>query len=460
MSNGRRVRGIRLLILLFWGLVFAGYGSAGPGAAAAAEAETEAASGAVYVIPVNMTVQSGLASFLDRALSEAEEAGASLVVLDVDTPGGRLDAAEEIGGRIRGAKVPTVAFVSGKAASAGAYLALNAGGIAMSPGSTIGAAMIVDGSGNAVDNPKLVAHWTSEMVAAAELNGRNPEIAAAMVDPSRTVEMKTIGRTKERGQILSLSAEEAFKVGYADTMAKSTDEVIAWKGLADRGVVELQPSFAERVSQWLTSPGVSTLLLIIGIAGIAIELIVPGFGVPGIVGLLGFGLYFFGQSVAGFAELSSMVVFIAGIVLLVLEMFVPSFGILGILGVSALIYGIASAAYDTGHALRSLGMAAAVAVVIVAVFAYVFRRRGIWNRFILRDQLTKEQGYVPNESREELVGLEGVAKSALRPAGVAEIGGRRVDVVTSGDFIAAGSPVRVTAVDGTRVLVEKVEQPL
>ncbi|TJY43602.1 nodulation protein NfeD [Cohnella pontilimi] len=424
----------------------------GAGQAAAAEA----APGPVYVVPVKQTVQSGLASFLDRALTEAEDAKASLVVLDVDTPGGRLDTAEEIAVRIRNTKVPTVAFVSGKAASAGAYLSLNAGAIAMAPGTTIGAAMIVDQTGEAVDNPKLVGHWSSEMEAAAQLNGRNPDIAVAMVDPSRVVQMKELGRTKEKGQILSLSAEDALKVGYSDRMAKSVDEVIAWKELSDRTVVKLNPSFAERLSQWLTSPGWSTLLLIIGIAGIAIEMLVPGFGAAGILGLAAFGLYFFGQSVAGFAGMESMIIFGIGILFLILEMFIPSFGILGILGIIGVIYGISSAAYDTGHAARSLGLAALVALVITMGVVYIFRKRGIWNRFILREQLTTEQGFVPHASREDWVGREGAALSPLRPAGVADIGGERVDVVTSGEFIERGRTVRVIAVDGTRILVKEV----
>jgi membrane-bound serine protease (ClpP class) len=429
----------------------------GIGLAAICEASAQTSSaGAVYVIPVKQTVQSGLASFVDRALSEAEDAKASLAVLDVDTPGGRLDTAEEIGLRIRNAKVPTVAFVSGKAASAGAYLSLNAGDIAMAPGTTIGAAMIVDPNGAAVNNPKLVGYWSSEMVAAAQLNERNPDIAIAMVDPSHVVELKELGRTKEKGQILSLSAEDALKVGYSDRMAKTSDEVIAWKGLSDRTVVNVNPSFAERLSQWLTGPGVSTLLLIVGIAGIAIEMLVPGFGVAGILGLLAFGLYFFGQSIAGFAGMESMVVFVLGILFLVLEMFVPSFGILGILGIIGVVYGISSAAYDTGHAVRSLGLAAIVAAVITVIAAYILRKRGIWNRFILRDQLTTEQGYVPHAAREDWIGREGVALSALRPAGVADIGGERVDVVTSGEFIERGRPIRVTAVDGTRILVKEV----
>ena len=454
MVTGKRIVAFGWLLLLMLGTVLTG--AAVPGAFVAPSKQA-AAGGFVYVIPVQMTVQGGLASFLDRALGEAEEAKAALVVLDVDTPGGRLDTAEDIAKRIREAEVPTVAFVSGKAASAGAYLSLSAGGIVMSPGSTIGAAMIVDQAGNAVESPKLVGHWRSEMEAAAELNGRNPNIAVAMVDPNFELQMPEIGKTKEKGEILSLTAQEALKVGYADHIAKSVEEVVSWKDLSGAAIVDLHPSFSEKLSQWLTSPGVATLLLIVGIAGIAIEFLVPGFGVPGIVGLAAFCLYFFGSFIAGFAGMESIIFFLAGIILLVIEMFVPSFGVLGILGIIGVIYGIAHAAFDTGNALRTLGLAALVALAVIAVVVYVFRKRGVWNRFILSEQLTTEQGYVPNLSRDRLLGLEGTAQSLLRPAGVAEFGGERVDVVTSGEYIERGSRVRVIAVDGTRVLVKEIE---
>ncbi|MBB6729714.1 nodulation protein NfeD [Cohnella sp. CBP 2801] len=429
-----------------------------PGAAAAAaEPSVQPGGGAVYVIPVKMKVERGLASFVDRALTEAEEARASLAVLEIDTPGGSLESADRIGKRIRESKVPTIAYVDGKAASAGAYLALNAGGIAMAPGATIGAAMVVDASGNAVESPKTVSFWTSEMVAAAQLNGRDPKIAEGMVDPNRTIEIKELGITKEKGQILSLSAEDARKVGYADAVAGSVDEAIRWRGADASGIVRIEPSLAEKASQALVSPGVSTILLIVGLAGILIELFVPGFGVPGITGIVAFGLYFFGQFVAGFAEAEALVVFLLGILLLVLEMFVPSFGILGILGVAGVATGIGMAAYDTGDALRSLGWAALVALALAAIFAYFFRSRGIWNRFVLREQLTAELGYVPNGPREGWLGKEGVSLSALRPAGVAEFEGDRVDVVTSGEFVEAGRRVRVTAADGTKIVVKEVQ---
>lgn len=421
------------------------------------QAAEESSEGSVYVIPVQQTVQTGLASFLDRALSEAEEAKASLVILDIDTPGGSLTSAEDIGMRIRNAKVPTVAFVNGKAASAGAYIALNAGDIAMAPGSTIGAAMIVNLSGEAVENPKLVSFWSEEMASAAELNGRDPAIAVKMVDPNRVLELKELGEINGRGQILSLSAEKAFKVGYADSLSRTVEEVIDWKALSDRSIVHLNPSFAERISTFLTSPGIATLLLIIGIAGIAIEMFVPGFGIPGFTGLVAFGLYFFGQSIAGFAGMEAIILFLIGIGLLFMEMFIPSFGILGILGIAALIFGISMGAYDTGDALQSLGIAVLISAVIVIAFAYIFRRRGIWNRFILREELSTEKGFVPQTSREKWVGQEGVTISVLRPSGVAEIAGERLDVITSGEYVDKGNRIRVLSVDGTRILVKVID---
>ncbi|RUS48493.1 nodulation protein NfeD [Cohnella sp. AR92] len=416
---------------------------------------SDSGSGTVYIVPVESTIERGLAAFLDRAITEAEEAKAALLLLKIDTPGGSLQSAGEIGSRIASAKIPTVAYVEAKAASAGAYIALNADRIVMTPGSSIGAAMVVDSAGEAVESPKIVSFWSSEMQSAAEKNGRKGEIAVGMVDPHLVVELKELGRTKERGQILSLTANEALQVGYSDAVLSSTDEAIRWAGMEHWSTVEVKPTIAERLSRWLTSDGISTLLLIIGLAGIFIEVFVPGFGAPGITGLVAFALYFFGQYIAGFAGIESIVLFLLGILFLLLEIFLPSFGILFVLGVAGIAGGIGMAAYDTGDALQSLGIAVLIAAVIVAAFAYIFRKKGIWNRFVLREQLTKEEGFVPNEGREEWIGKTGVALTPLRPAGTAEVEGTRLDVVSFGDYIETGTRIRVMATDGTRIVVQK-----
>ncbi|XEC96814.1 nodulation protein NfeD [Paenibacillus tarimensis] len=412
---------------------------------------------AVFVVPVKQTIESGLQAFLERAYREAEAANAERIILVINTLGGRVDTAESIGELIRSSPVPSVAFVENKAISAGAYIALNAGQIIMQPGSTIGAAAVVDGSGTLIENPKVVSYWAKTMQTAAELNGRDPSIAIKMVDQGAVLEREELGRTYGKGEILTLSAEEAVKVGYAEHIAGSVDETLEWLGLDKRAVIEINPSPAEVAARWITSGVVMTVLLILGIAGVAIELLIPGFGVPGIVGLLSFGLFFFGHYIAGFAGIESVVFFVIGVGLLVIELFVPSFGILGTLGILSLIAGVVTAAYDTGSAVKSLAIAVIVAAAVVLVFAFIFKKRGIWNRFILQERLTTEEGFVPAESKQLFAGKEGVTLTPLRPAGTIEIGDDRIDAVTSGEFIDSGRKVKVVKVEGTRVIVREIK---
>lgn len=412
---------------------------------------------AVYVIPVKQTVESGLQSFLERAYKEAEEAKAEHVILVINTLGGKVVNAESIGHFIRENKIPTTAFVEGKAVSAGTYIALNADNIVMQPGSTIGAAAVVDGSGNLIENPKTISFWTSEMSESAALQGRDKSIAVAMVDPNVELSLKDkIGRDKLKGEILTLTASEAEKVGYSEYTAASVDEVVKWLDLEGRAQIEVVPSLAENAARWLINPVVMTVLLILGIAGIVIEMLVPGFGAPGIIGLLSFGLYFFGHYVAGFAGMESVVLFVIGIALLIIEVFVPSFGILGILGSAALITGVVMAASDPMTAFISIVIALVAAIILITIFVRMNKKRGIWNKFILRDKLTTEQGYLSADVKDSLLGLEGTTITPLRPAGTVLIGDNRVDVVTSGEFIDTNRSVKVVKAEGTWVVVKEI----
>ncbi|ULL17652.1 nodulation protein NfeD [Paenibacillus sp. H1-7] len=412
----------------------------------------------VVVIPVHQTVETGLQRFLERAFKEAEEAHAMYIILDIDTLGGRVDSAEEIGKLIVNSKIPTIAYVHGRAVSAGSYIALNANKIAMGPGSTMGAAAVVDASGSEIDNVKVISHWASQMRSAAELRGRDPLIAEAMVDKNVGVELKAINKTVPKGQLVSLTADDAVKVGYAETKAADLNEVVRFIGAAEHPVIHLNPSAAEKLSRFLTQPVVATLLLFIGIAGIVIELFVPGFGIPGIIGLLGFGLYFFGHYIVGFAGVEEIALFIIGVVLLIIEIFVSSFGILGILGIISLFSSVVMAAYSTKQAALNLMIASVLAIIVVIIFIRIFKHRGVWNRFILKDKLTAEQGYTSSTTRSDLLGKSGVALTPLRPAGVVAVGEERIDVVTSGEFIAVNKPVVVVLVEGSRIVVREAHE--
>ncbi|TBL70455.1 nodulation protein NfeD [Paenibacillus thalictri] len=414
-----------------------------------------AGSAPVAVIPVHQSIESGLYKFMQRAFREAEEAGAMYIVLDINTLGGRVDTAEEIGELVRGSQIPTVAFVHGKAVSAGSYIALNAGVIMMEPGSSIGSAAVVDGTGREVESAKVVSHWASEMRSAAELRQRDPRIAEAMVDKNVGVSLPGLNRTVQQGELVSLTAEEAYAVGYADRVAKNLQEVKHFLNADHHPELMISPSPAETLARFLVQPYIATLLLVIGIAGVAIELFVPGFGLPGILGLVGFGLYFFGHYIAGFAGGEELALFALGIVLLILELFVSSFGLLGVAGILCLFGSVVMAAYNTASAVISLGIAAAIALVIIIIVVRLFKHRGVWNKFILRDELRTEQGYVSTPSKMGLLGQPGTAITPLRPAGTALFQGQRVDVVTNGEFIPAQTDIYVVGVEGVRVVVAR-----
>lgn len=412
----------------------------------------------VYVVPVQDTVDAGMYHFLDRAFREAEQVGARYIVLDINTLGGLLNEALEIGSLIQNQTIPVVAYISGNAISAGSYIALSADQIVMQPGSAIGAAAIVDAAGNRITDSKHISAFVAKMRSAAERTGRNPDYAEGMVDDQITVEVGELGVTYGQGTLITFSAEEALRAGYADHLANGISEVLDYLDASEYSVVVMELSLAEKVSRVLTHPIVQILLLLIGIAGVVIELLVPGFGLPGILGIAGFALYFFGNYAAGFAGVEHIFMFIAGIILMLIELFVPSFGILGILGIISLFSGVVLSANKTGQAFLSLGIAVVLATIVIAIVARIFKHRGIWNRFILKDQLATEGGYIPGPDRSDLIGQVGTAITVLRPSGTAVFDGQRVDVVTNGTFINAGQKVKVTHVDGTRVVVMEWEE--
>lgn len=414
--------------------------------------------GPVFIIPVDQKIERGLQSFLERGFEEAANYGAGLIVLEIDTPGGLVTAAEQIGTMVRDSAIPTAAFVKGDAASAGSYIALNAGAIIMKPGSMIGSASLVDMNGRKVDDAKLVSYWKSKMVGAAALNDRDPDIAAGMVDSNVIVNKPELGVSKAQGEILALSSDEALKAGYADQITDTPEEAITWLGYSTDDIFRVKHTGAEKLSQFLTNPIIMTILLFIGITGIVIELLVPGFGAPGIIGILAFVLYFFGNYVAGFAGAETWLLFILGLVMLVLELFVPSFGILGLLGSVSLVAGVVRAAYSYTHAMFSLGIAFAAAAVVIVIVAVVFKERGIWNRFILKESLTKEQGFVPVAEKLNLISVKGISITPLRPSGTAMIAGERVDVVTEGSFINVNAPIIVVKVEGGRIVVKEIKE--
>jgi len=399
----------------------------------------------VYVVRVEGTVEHGLARYIQRAVGEAEAAGAGLIVFVLDTPGGRLDSALDIRRVIVGSPLRTAVYVEHWAVSAGALIALSAEHLYMAPGSTIGAA-----EPRPADE-KTISAVRAEFEAAARRRGRDPQVAAAMVDASVVIE-----GLKEAGRILTLTAEQAAEIGFIDGIAADRRALLASLGAEGARVVDVEIRPAERFARFVTSPLAAAVLLSLGFMGLVAEFFLPGFGVPGIVGILALALYFGGHMLAGFTGWEVVVLFLVGIVLLSVEIFMPGFGIFGAAGIGAVLLSVFLTAPSAADAVRSLLAALGASLVLAVVLVRFAGARGLWNRLALGERLTGEKGFVASSYPRELVGRTGRALTPLRPAGSAEIDGRRWDVVTEGSFVEAGRPVRVVAVEGMRIVVTEI----
>lgn len=439
--------------------------AASRGAASAPEAGG-AAAGPVVAVRIEGEIGRGLAAYVRRALRRAEEQGARLVVLRVNTPGGRLDAALAIKDALLDSRVPTAALVERQAFSAGALISIAATRIYAEEGAAIGAATPVLGGSGEQAGEKVVSAVRKAFAATAERRGRDPQVAEAMVDAS-----VAIPGLVEEGKLLTLTAREAREAGYVDAVVDGLDALLAREGLSEARVVETAPSPAERLAGWLTSPAVASLLMSLGFLGLVLELQTAGWGVGGMVGIVCLGLFFWGHFLAGLAGWESVVLVAAGVLLMLIEMLVvPGFGIPGGLGIASFLAGLYLALVgDPGTATApTLWRAAymlAASVLLMILGAWLLLRhfpgtRPFGGRLVLRDSL--ERTSAPKlEPESELesdrpaveVGARGTALTDLRPAGTADFDGEPVDVVTESRFVGAGTPVVLVSRRGYRKVV-------
>ncbi|MGJ9381694.1 NfeD family protein [Salipaludibacillus sp. CF4.18] len=414
------------------------------------QAESEGEGDLVYYIPVEQAVERGLEAFLNRSIKKAEEEGADHIVLEVDTPGGLVDAAGDIAKLVRDTTTPTTAFVVGEAMSAGAYISLNANKIVMMPGTEMGAAQVIDGSGNAASS-KAHSAWLSRMRSAAGLNDRDEKYALAMADPQ--VDLPDYGAPE--GKLLSLTSEEALEVGYAEAVLENREDLLAFLGMENAEERVAEVSLAEKIARFVTNPIVIPILLSVGSLGLVLELFSPGFGIPGIMGATSLFLYFFGHLVAGFAGWETLILFGIGVILLLIEIFLPSFGIFGIMGIGAIVGSLVLSSYSTSYILLSVVIAGIITVIASIMFIKYVGYRGPFKKVILTAQTKTDQGYVSNASRSEIVGEVGEVLTSLRPSGTALIKNERLDVVSEGGYIEQGSKVKVISAVGSRIVVRE-----
>jgi membrane-bound serine protease (ClpP class) len=416
----------------------------------------------VYVVPIEGTVDLGLAPYLSRVLDEAQQSGAAAVLLEINTFGGRVDAAVAMRDTLLRSPVRTVAFVNQRAISAGALIALACNTLAMAQGGTIGAATpVMAGAGETLPtDEKSVSYVRKEFRATAEARSRPPEFAEAMVDVDVEIE-----GVITKGKLLTLTTAEALEHGVAEFRADSIEAVLEASGLSGAEIRRTRQTWAETFVRFLTDPIVASLLMSLGILGILVEIRTPGFALPGVVGVTSLALFFWGHWIVQLAGWEELLLLAVGAILIAVEIFVlPGLTVTGVLGVIAIVAGLALSLVGSGatisvfiNVLGRVALSILIALIGAAVSIRLLPHLPFGRRLVLQTEMAAEEGYIsaPEEDREWL-GRDGTALSPLRPAGIADIDGHRVDVVSDGEFINAASSIRVVRVDGNRIVVRRI----
>lgn len=401
----------------------------------------------VYVIPVKGEIEPGWLVFFERSLEEAADAGAVCAILELDTPGGYIDTAIKARKLINEAPFPVYGYVQYHALSAGAYLALSTDEFFMAPGATIGAAEPRLIGGEETDE-KYLSSWEAEMRVAAEEQGKDPQLAAAMVRKEIVIE-----DVVDADELLTLTAQEAEKLGFSDGTAGKLPALLAALGLEGSHLVRATPTQWEILSGWLIKPVVATLLLSAAFIFLIAEVLTAGFGLSGLLSILCFGLYFGGHFFTGVSGWPAVFLFIFGLVLLLVEAFIPGFGVFGIGGLLCVSTSIVLTAASTALGLKMLFISFLISALAGFLAFRFFQRRGTLRRFILMEAATREKGFSSSSDLYHLMDKIGQSVSPLRPAGIVEIGGSRYDVVSEGSYIPAGTAVKVIEVEGRRIVV-------
>lgn len=420
----------------------------------------------VYVLELRDEVHYAAARYITRGFAAAEEAKADLVILHLDTYGGRVDYADSIRAHILDSKIPTAVFVDRNAGSAGALISIACDSIYMAPGASIGAATVVDGMTGEAAPDKYQSYWRGVMRATAEAKGRDPKIAEKMVDQDLE-----IPGLSPAGQVITFTNQDAIDNGYCEGTKENLREVAAAFGLGDAQLIHYEGTKADKVIDFLNLPAVSALLLILLFGGIFLELKTAGMGKGGIVAILAAFLFFVPHYVNGLAESWEVAIFILGVILLALELFVlPGFGVAGILGLVLSILGVTAAMLENNGTNLDyvtlpeiLSTVATVLVLLsIAIILVIWAAKFIVSSraaypFVDQSTQDKNKGYtaLPSDLM-ALVGLEAFAVTDLRPVGHIHIDGKQYDAEANEGYISKGQRVVVERVKSVSLIVKKI----
>ena len=427
----------------------------------------------VYRVPIEGTIDLGLPPFIKRMIDKAESENATAIIFDINTFGGRVDAATQIKDAILGSDITTIAFINRRAISAGALISLSCEKVYMTGGGLIGAATAVDMSGKK-GSEKVISFMREEMASTAEKRGRNKEIARGMVDEELNFSHLVINgdsisvndiEGRKDGKLISLTTEQAIKYGIADGTAETIESLMDTLSLGSLELAESSENWSESIVRFLTNPVVASLLTTFGFLGILFELQSPGWGIPGFVGLTCLILSLSVSYIAQLATMSDMIFILVGLSLILLEMLViPGFGIVGIGGIGFMLYGLYLLLLPEvpvgeevlGQAMDGFLIGLVGAIIGILLLGKLMIRSKFWEQLTAPSSQKKNQGFSNSQGWEDLQGELAVTDTDLHPSGWINIDNQRIFVLSEGGFIEKGKEVTILSVDGNRVIVREL----
>ena len=405
---------------------------------------------------------------VNKAMSEAKDVNADLIILHLNTYGGTLVDADSIRTNFLHSQIPIWVLVDNNAASAGALISIAANKIFMVPGSTIGAATVVDQTSQALPD-KYQSYMRAMMRSTAIARGRDPKIAEAMVDPDIY-----IAGIIDSGKTLTFTAQEALKNGFCDEIVQNFDDLIAKNNLQNAQIIKMRITWLDKLINFFLNPLVSGILIMLIIAGIFYELQSPGIGFPLILAIISAVLYFVPYYIEGLAANWEIIIFIIGIILLLVELFaIPGFGVAGISGIILILAGLILSLIDNKgfhfpeHALEQLGTA--FATVTVAVFVgftasillskRLFTHSVFGQHLSLSTEMKSENGYTGSDLLfKNLIGQTATTYTVLRPSGKIIINDDLYDAVSLYSYIDRGKKVKIVDFQNNQLIVEPYEE--
>lgn len=401
--------------------------------------------GNVYVIPIKGEINKATYHFLKSAIDDALSKNPKAIIFEIDTYGGLINEAEKIKNLIMDIKVPTISFVNNKAESAGVLITISSQKVVMAKSSTIGSAETIP------NDEKTMSLWISFLRDAAEIRGRDPRIIQAMAD--RDIEIEGIVGS---GKLLNLNSREAKAHGISDLISNDYDEILDYFNIKYSNIVEVEEGAEIKIAKFLSNPYISTFLLTLGFIGMIIEIFTPGFGAGGTLSIIAFALFFGANMLVGNSEWPSIMLFVAGLILLIIEIMVPGFGLPGISGIILVSIGIIFSMASLSTAILSLSIALITTVIIVIFLIKHGYKSPFISKIVLSTEQKNESGYTSANPMKEYLGKEGISATELRPSGIIEIDGRRIDALSEGGYIEKNKKIKIVKVEGSKIFVRRV----